>query len=184
MNDDLYTLKVACYFIKDLKEDERKYNVALVKTAGKKLLEKRGWLGAALGAAGAALGTYYLATNGHNLARDFNIGLNYLNSDWGQRSVMEYANSGALNPEERNNYLIRRLSGSQNYNALRNRADAYMNANRETAYRNYKDWDANARGNRMIQQGVNTARNAYGNIRSGGTGYGYGYGGNYGMYRY
>ena len=178
MNDDLYTLKVACVVLQDLKKDEQKYKRAVVKTASKKLLEKKAWLGTALGIGATALGAYWLGNGGvKNLANDAAIVGNWMNPNWGQNAVIQYANSGALIAEDRNNYLIRRLSGARNWPAVKNRADAYMNANREAAYRNYRDWDAQSRGNRMIQNGVYASRNAYNN-RMGA------YNGNFNAYRY
>ena len=184
MNDDLYTLKVACYFIKDLKEDERKYNVALVKTAGQKLLEKKGWLGQALGIGATLAGAAYVAKNGPSMANSFGRTINYFDPNSYQDSVIHYANNSGMTPEERNLYLIRRLSGARNYQAARNRADSFMNANREIAYRNYKSWDAQSRANRAMQQSVNNARAVYANVMGGGSGYGYMPGGSYSMYRY
>lgn len=176
MNDDLYTLKVACAFLQDLKRDEQTYKCALVKTASRKLLEKRGWLWPALAVAGTALGAYWLGNGGaKNFADNVALTGNWINPNWGQNAAINYANSGALSPEERNNFLIRRLSGARNWSTIRNRADAYMNANREAAYRNYRDWDASSRGNRMIQNGVYASRNAFNN-RTGQ--------GNFNMYRY
>ena len=142
MNNDLYTLKVACYALGNLKQAERKFNRTLVKAASCGLLKmhnvepmtKEAWVGKALMlGAGLAAGAYG-AGHAKDWGNSFMRGMNWLNPNWGRNAVMEYANRGEMTPEQRDTYLKMRFGRSANYQQYRQEADARLQANRDAAY--------------------------------------------------
>lgn len=182
MNNDLDTLKVACYALGDLKQAERVFNRTLVKAASCGLLKayhitpvvkKAGLIGTGLKLGlGAAAGAY-AAGHAKNWGGSFMRGMNWVNPNWGRNAVMEYANRGDMTPEQRDTYLKMRFGRSANYQQYRQEADARLQANRDAAYRQYRNMDASYRGQRMMQNAQNSAGMAYSAGRAGRSGAGY-----------
>lgn len=177
MNEDLYTLKVACATLQSLKQQENVYKRSLLisacdglikKAAYDDVLEKRAWLWPALAlAGGVALGAY-ANSSGNEWGNWWGRTKNWMNQDWGQREVIDYANKNFRdNPQARWMYLASHLGRATNSSQAMNRANALASAERETAYRDYRNLDASTRANKVIDSGFRNSGRLAGNIRAG-----------------
>ena len=184
MSDKLDVLRLACDELIVLKNNENLYKRASVIAASDALLNLHGKSGMHKTAAGPVLKTIgwaiplvagmLLAKNYKDIKYNTQLGLNYLNSDWGQEAAIARANGDDLTPAQRDRFLISRFGENRDYNQIRDYADSLLTAKRERARRKYLKHSAQSRANKYIRRGFADADSAYNNIMAGNPGYSYG----------